>query len=127
MNKRELLSALGGLIIGVFAALGIFTYMVPSGVDMIGLYYPERLQSTKKDGSFSTEHSGHASSTNPYMMGNVTSEQQFLKDMVLHHEAAIAMARQVIALNPSERVKLLAEMIIRAQTDEVEVMSSWVK
>jgi uncharacterized protein (DUF305 family) len=64
--------------------------------------------------------------TNPYMMKPVTSEKQFLEDMVLHHDAAITMANQVLNLpNIHQEVKALAEAIIKAQSTEIMQMKEW--
>lgn len=64
--------------------------------------------------------------TNPYVMGDITSEKQFLEEMIQHHEGAVAMANQVLAL-PSihQEVKDLANAIIKAQTTEIQSMKSW--
>ena len=65
--------------------------------------------------------------TNQYMMSKVTSEKQFLKEMKLHHEAAVTMAQQVLAV-PSIRpeVRDLAKDIIATQTTEIKMMRDWI-
>lgn len=65
--------------------------------------------------------------SNPYMMAPVTSESQFLKEMTLHHEAAVVMANQVLKL-PSlhAEVAKLAKDIISAQTTEIKMMKDWI-
>ena len=113
-----------GIAIGLGSGMYAFSLLVPSGMDMIGLYYPERLAKAKSSHMLSlNEKDGHHQ--NKYMMGKVTSEEQFLKDMVLHHEAAVEMARQVLLLNPRAEVKKLADDIINAQTTEIKMMNDW--
>lgn len=52
-------------------------------------------------------------------------DQAFLREMIIHHEGAVDMARQV--LNVSKRPELiqLAQEIITAQTKEIEMMKAW--
>ncbi len=83
-----------------------------------------RKYGTGKEETMNHEAMGHTM-PNPYIMGNVMSEEQFLKEMILHHEAAVLMAKQVLSLNPSEKVKQLADVIVSAQAREIADMKSW--
>lgn len=64
---------------------------------------------------------------NPYMMGRITSEKQFLYNMKAHHEAAVAMAQQVL-LVPSihPEVKTLAKNIIDTQSTEIKALRDYI-
>ncbi len=69
----------------------------------------------------------HSSGGNHYVMSKVTSEKQFLKEMKLHHEAAVLMAQQVLTLpNIRAEVKVLAKNIISAQNTEIKMMKDWI-
>ncbi len=125
ITKREILGMTGGLVGGVFIALAIFSYAVPSGMDMIQLYYPERFVDSEKTGDLSIEHTNDHHMDNKYMMGDVKSEKQFLEEMIMHHEAAVIMARQVLALNPKVEINKLASDIIKTQTAEIKMMKDW--
>lgn len=49
-------------------------------------------------------------------------DDAYLLGMIAHHEMAVAMAREVQALNPRPEVQALADLIIRTQTDEIHAM-----
>lgn len=124
-------SVIVGMLIGAAVGLMLFSYMVPNGTKMIGLYHRaiSKQKAVANKDAFSAQmnamnHEGHT--MNPYMMNPVTSEKQFLEDMKLHHEAAIMMAEQVLKL-PSlhPEVRMLAEAVIKAQKQEVKDMSAW--
>ena len=126
-------SLLIGISFGVFIALLItYFYVYERHAQMRGYSVSRNyLEETckKKFGTCDSpkmDHSmmGHEMS-NPYMMQEVKSEEQFLRDMVLHHEAAVMMAEQVLRLNPSEEVRKLASSIIEAQAKEITQMKSW--
>lgn len=131
----QLFGLLVGIAVGTFVALCITYFYVNEGHARMRGYAMSKqyIKDTciRKFGLGDMNESGmdHDSSrhatANPYMMKSVTSERQFLEDMVLHHEAAVTMARQVLTLNPSEQVKELAEAIMRAQAKEIADMKSW--
>lgn len=98
----------GIMFIGIIIGIGV------------GLYIPF----LNKDNSAQTMN---MNSNNPYVMSPIKSEKDFLSQMVLHHESAVIMAQDVLKLNPSDKVKKLAEDIISAQTKEIEMMKGWTK
>ena len=49
-------------------------------------------------------------------------DQLFLLGMIAHHEGAIEMANDVIAAGTDPEFRSLAEAIIAAQLDEIELM-----
>lgn len=53
------------------------------------------------------------------------AEKQFVEDMIVHHEGAVAMARDVQMLTQRPELRALADAIITAQTREIEDMRSW--
>lgn len=76
--------------------------------------------STKKSGSNST------GATNPYMMRKVTTEKQFVADMLLHHQAAVTMANQALLLSLRPDIRDMAKDIISSQTTEIKIMKDWI-
>ncbi len=134
LKNIQLFSLLIGLSLGVFVALLITCFYVYDGHSkMRGLsvskgYLEETCK--KKFGTCDTPQMNHSmmrhDMSNPYMMQEVKSEQQFLRDMILHHEAAVVMANQVLKLNPQGEVRELANAIIEAQAKEISQMKSWI-
>jgi uncharacterized protein (DUF305 family) len=71
------------------------------------------------------------------MMHNMTSEledktgdafdKEFLSQMIVHHEGAVAMAKQVLAQSKRPELLKLAQDIIAAQTKEISMMQEWQK
>ncbi len=56
-------------------------------------------------------------------------DRVFVADMVRHHEMAVAMAEEVLALDPAPRpeVAALAREIVRVQTEEIAVLRGWLE
>lgn len=52
-------------------------------------------------------------------------DREFLTMMIDHHQGAIEMAETVLAKSQDQRLRDLAEEIISAQTNEIEMMSEW--
>ncbi len=52
-------------------------------------------------------------------------DQAFLKEMIMHHEGAVAMAKEVLIKSERPELKKMAEDIIKAQTAEIEQMKAW--
>ncbi len=142
-KNMQAFSFLVGMAWGATLGLILFCYLVPHGPKAIAMlrHYVSHLKGQGKiaeqnrvefrklydDKAMQMSGMNHGvSGTNPYLMAPVTSEQQFLKDMTLHHEAAITMATQVLKLpNLHLEVKSLAEAIIKAQTGEITQMKAW--
>ena len=138
-------SFLVGMSCGAAIGLVLFCYMVPHGPKAIKMlrHYSSHMKGQVNVAEMNREefrklyddtgaqvsandHSMHT--MNPYMMSAVTSEKQFLRDMILHHESAVVMAEQVLVLpNVHKEVKNLAEEIIKAQSTEISQMKSWMK
>ena len=139
-------SMLVGMAFGATLGLILFCYMVPHGLHAIAMLQHYSMAMNGQDKRNKADFRAlYASTTtimpymnhgknmgtgvlgNPYMMKDITSEKQFLEEMKLHHESAVAMAKQVLTL-PSihKEVKNLANDIIRAQTSEIKMMTDWV-
>jgi len=54
-------------------------------------------------------------------------DKEFLSQMIVHHEGAVAMAQQVLAQSKRPELLKLAQDIITAQTKEINMMQEWQK
>lgn len=52
-------------------------------------------------------------------------EQAFIKEMIVHHEGAVAMAEMVLQKTQRPELVQLANDIISAQTREINMMRGW--
>lgn len=52
-------------------------------------------------------------------------DKAFIEGMIVHHEGAIAMAKQSASSAKHEEIKKLSENIITAQQDEISQMKQW--
>lgn len=57
----------------------------------------------------------------------IKSQDDFLRMMIEHHEAALPMAEAVLKLKPDAQVAAVARDIISSQTKQIEQMKSWLK
>ena len=51
----------------------------------------------------------------------------FLSQMIVHHQAAVDMAKKALSLNTKPQTKELAQKIIDDQTKEIAQMTGWLK
>lgn len=142
-KNMQAFSFIIGIIFGSFVGLALFLYLVPAGPKAIAMLRHYRAHmSDKQQRNNAAIAMLYASSTtgqptdhrhmmmtgkgNPYMMSPVISEKQFLNDMILHHEAALVMANQVLAISTiSPEVKQLANDILKTQKREIIDMKVW--
>jgi uncharacterized protein (DUF305 family) len=52
-------------------------------------------------------------------------DKAYIEGMIGHHQGAIAMAQQILAVTQRSEVKQMAEAIVRTQSQEVEELRSW--
>ncbi|WKZ26413.1 MAG: DUF305 domain-containing protein [Candidatus Paceibacterota bacterium] len=52
---------------------------------------------------------------------------EFLRQMILHHEMAIMMARMLSTGSVRSEMQILADQIITSQSEEIEIMRNWQK
>lgn len=77
----------------------------------------------------------HSQMTMGESMGSMTAglagktgdafDQAFLQEMIVHHEGAVEMAKQVLATSKRPELRKLAEDIITAQNKEIDMMHDW--
>ncbi len=130
-----------GMALGAALGLGLFCYLVPGGTQSIAMYnHKMSLVKAERNQQEMTKtlvgvdlNQGESSmmnhqmtGTNPYTMVPVTGEKQFLREMVLHHEAAVTMAQQVLQVKGIHpEVTKLAHDIVSAQSTEIKMMKDW--
>lgn len=54
-------------------------------------------------------------------------DQAFLKEMIVHHQGAVAMAEAALTNAKHQEIKDLAQEIISAQNSEIQKMQDWSK
>jgi len=52
-------------------------------------------------------------------------DQAFLEEMIVHHEGAIAMSKEILDRSSNSELKSFARSIIDAQSAEIKKMSGW--
>lgn len=52
-------------------------------------------------------------------------DQEFLRQMIVHHEMAVMMAEMLLSGTERPEMKELADQIITSQTREIDMMRSW--
>lgn len=119
MQKMHFWNLFIGLVVGFGLGVVAINALVPDADQLVRMYRID--QNSVRTDSMMMSHNAH----NPYMMRTVTSEKQFVEDMILHHEAAVTMAQQVLALHPRADIQKLAEDIVSAQTKEIDMMKGW--
>ena len=143
-SNMQAFSVLVGMACGAALGLVLFSTLVPHGPRAISMFrkyvYQTQVQEIKNKESFSNlpavrvmtmegmNHGGMmmGTSSNPYIIGTVVTEHDFLVQMKLHHEAALVMAQQVLVLpNIHNNVRTLANGILSTQTKEIADMTGW--
>lgn len=59
--------------------------------------------------------------------GNITSEEQFIVDMIPHHQEAVDTSIEIVARSSNEELRKLAQWIIDAQKKEIAMMQNRLK
>ncbi len=135
MNKNIIVATLLALVVGGFGG-----YALSGGVGMHGFRgdYEDRKESRNDtngmhrmpDGSMMKN--GDATSVGKNEMGHgmhgmmVTSERDFITEMIPHHQEAVDTAKEVLARGATTpEMKKLAENIVAAQEKEIADMKKW--
>lgn len=125
MDKKNItiiiLSILLTLIVGIFIGRGTKNHTpvsreqhrMPDGTMMSNMT-DQYMQSMMHDMNASLEGK----------QGDVF-DQEFLSEMIIHHEGAVAMAQKVLETSKRPELIKLAHDIISAQTGEIKMMNDW--
>jgi uncharacterized protein (DUF305 family) len=52
------------------------------------------------------------------------AEHSYLMEMIVHHEAAVVMAKKILPIAEHEEIKTLGDAIVKTQNQEIETMES---
>lgn len=91
-------------VVGIMAGFGLAKRSTPS-VSMVSKLAVEMEKSETSDALY--------------------SDQQFLAEMIAHHEDAITMSEKVLKHTSRKEVKEMASDIIAVQSDEISKMKAW--
>ncbi len=102
-QNNSFLYGIGGLVIGLILAVGLFPMMRYGGMMSWGNYQ------------------------NPSARFGITNsiDQHFIEQMIPHHDGAIAMANLALEKSARTEIKTLAQAILKAQTTENQEMRAW--
>ena len=119
------------LFIGIAIGIGVGVYLlnafVPNANQLIAMYQFNRHKVATSTTSMAHSMPSTQTGGNPYAMAKITSEKQFVEEMVLHHQAAVTMSQQLLALNPRSDIGSLAKNIINTQSTEIKIMKDCVE
>lgn len=127
-NKNSIFQAIVILAIGIF--LGFLVWGGDFGNDRIrknsGIHMMPNGEMMMDDGGDMNDM------MNSMTMGlqNKTGDdfdRAFLAEMIVHHEGAVEMAKQVLENSKRPELIKLANDILSAQTKEIEMMKNWQK
>ena len=92
------------------------THMMADGTSMAGSDTPSSMASTMSD-------------MNANLIGKTGDafDQEFLSEMIVHHQGAVQMAQLALTNAKHTEIKTLAAGIIAAQNKEISEMQSWQK
>jgi uncharacterized protein (DUF305 family) len=121
--KDKIIFGVLGLILGILLAV-VFTPTNSSQVRELTHQMP--------DGTV-MRNSGDMSSMMMEMSAGLRGktgdefDKEFLAEMIVHHQGAVDMAKQVLATSKRPELLKLADDIITAQTGEIQMMKNWQK
>lgn len=112
--KQNLMYGLVGIVIGV--AIAQFTGLIPSSQPVMD----KEIQNTMGMGS-------SMDSMMDLLEGKRDDEfdKAFIEAMIVHHEGAIEMAHEALKYGKHDEIKKLANDIVVAQNNEINMMKFW--
>lgn len=126
MNK-ELLYGIGGVVIGLVIMLVVQNVNEPNRAKE----YKELGENSMHELMMGGDHGmGSAMNMMTQSLLNKTGlafDQEFLSEMIVHHEGAVQMAELALKNAQHQELKDLANNIITAQNKEIQQMKEWQK
>lgn len=117
MQNKHIYFGVGGLVAGLILA-HLFTFMHYGG-------------DYRRDYGMNTRHgmSDEMGSMTYGLSGKTGDDfdKAFIKEMITHHQGAVAMANMALVSAKHAEIKTLASAIIAAQTKEIGDMQAWYK
>ncbi len=133
MDKKTLVIGGGALLLGMVIGILVLPWLHHGGAHYKHGDYHERYE--KADKSASKIMMNHEAHTMDAMMDDMMRaldgktgaefDAIFLREMIVHHEGAVAMAKAALEHAEDQRIKDLATAIIAAQEKEIADMQSW--
>jgi uncharacterized protein (DUF305 family) len=123
-TQRTYLLSAGFLVVGL--AIGWLAWGRHGGDKGMQSHMMSDGTMMQSDGS---DMSGMMANMNAALQGKTGDafDQEFLSEMIVHHQGAIDMADLALTSAKHQEIKDLANNIIKAQTSEIEQMKSWQK
>lgn len=125
-DKRTLLTSIGLVLLGIMIGAVICTaagrpqqpgmHRMPDGSMMMNDGTSMDMHSMMMDMSASLRDKEGAE-----------FDQEFLRQMIVHHEGAVDMAEMVIQKSQQPELRQMAQAIIAAQTAEIAQMKAWLE
>lgn len=119
--KKKFFMVFIGAVLGFALGVLVMNALIPNASKLVRMYRLD-YKSIQEDSRAANKMGGGTMETTA-----IVSEKQFVEDMVSHHEAAVTMAQEMLALNPRDEVRKVANDIIRTQSGEIEMMKGWLK
>ena len=126
-SKKDFIFTFFGILVGMGVGLYLFAFTLPGQISKGIVMNASTLANSTSfrdecilAAAFKAQRDEQKTSQN-----EIQNESQFISDMIVHHEVAIRMAQQVLKLNPSIKVRGLANNIISEQTKEINLLKSW--
>lgn len=120
---KMILAAVLGIIVG---AGGVMAFSDESKMRMVGTEH-QMPDGVMMHGSMGMEDEMNGMMQSLDGKTGDSFDQAFLKEMVVHHEGAVAMAEAALKNAKHQEIKDLAQAIIAAQKYEIQQMQDWNK
>lgn len=126
MNTHLWKTALLAGAIGIFAGWLIWGMKTPER-ELSGMHRMPDGTMMRNDGSPINLMQGMMHDMNASLEGKSGDafDKEFLDQMIVHHEGAVAMAQKVLEVSKRPELIKLANDIIKAQTAEIAQMKEW--
>lgn len=131
MNKQNIIYGVVGICIGLMV-MGLLSWKEGGRRDHKGWYQKNgQMMHQMPDGKMMNNVGMDMDSMMKGMTASLEGkigdefDKAFLSEMVVHHEGAVAMAKQVLATSKRPELLKLANEIITAQTKEIDMMKGW--
>lgn len=133
MNKQNIIYGVVGICIGLMV-MGLLCWKEGGRRDHKGPYQKgSQMMHQMPDGKMMKNDGMDMDSMMREMSASLEGktgdefDKAFLSEMVVHHEGAVVMAKQVLATSKRPELLKLSNEIISAQTREIEMMRGWGK
>lgn len=132
MDQKTMVIGGGAMLLGIVIGILIFPLVQRGDDHRMHGDYNERYEKTESAKDTMMNHDAHSMDAMMDDMmraldGKTGAEFDaiFLREMIVHHEGAVAMAKAALVQAEDQRIKDLATAIIAAQEKEIADMQSW--